>query len=106
MTTMIREEIDINIRYEVEGLTANEFLAYMTKLVSKVPLEYRDTAKVVDLGYDDPSYVLRWARPQTEQERIAAEREDCERGERRRAESDARDRAEYERLKAKFETAK
>lgn len=102
MPKMIREELIIDTEWSIEGMTANEFGAYVAGLVNRVPPEYRDAARVVNVGYDEPSYVLQWERPQTEQERIDEEREQREKAELNRQNIEKRERSEYERLKAKF----
>lgn len=106
MAKILTEHVDVDSQYGIEGLTANEFLAWAAQIVNSIPEQYRDAAKIVDAGYDVTSHRFEWTRAQTEAERQKEERDKTEREARESAERYERERQTFERLKAKFEPTK
>lgn len=95
---MIKEVV-----YELAGyswLNAREFIDGIQGVLDSIPEEYRENANVQFSAWDDygtpvPSLELYYERPQNDAEKMAEWS--------RNAEADERERAEYLRLKAKFE---
>lgn len=80
-------------------------LADLEKAIAKVPAEHRAAASILVTCYGDyaSAYISLWyGREETEEERRQRENEEREREQRYAAEREAREKAEYARLKAKF----
>lgn len=93
-------EVELPVGLEDIGGPVTGLLEWAQKIVDCVPPEFRATSRVVYMADDGRGWLELWyERPETDADR--------EEGERRKGEHEAaqarRDRAEYERLRAKFE---